>query len=612
MKTISLQRHLLTGLCLFALVAPAWAAQDAGITAQLQPQSIYLGESGQLVVTVNGSQSAEPNIPAVNGLEIVPVGQQSSMESINGAVTSNITLIYQVTANRVGNFTIPAITAEGAGGTQPIVLHVDKGAGGQTRSMASQNNAQLPAPAIGHHDTAVDAQNQSAFLRVVMPKQELTVGEEVPVEIKAYFRAGVSVSLDGLPMLGSDAFALNKLGDKPKQTRESINGVPYTVVTWISALTGIKAGDYPFKLDFPVTVSVQERDPDSGGNSPFDNAFFGGVFGQTTEKSLTLHSDGAVVKIKPLPLQGRPAGFSGAVGKFDVTSEVSATTGTTGDPLTLKMIIKGHGNFDRVSTNGLSAGTDWKTYQPNAHFEPADSSNTSGAKTFEQLIVPVNAGTQEIPALRFSYFDPDAQAYVTKATSSIAVEIAQNTAPAPVVTKPASTPADNAPNTNPDGLAADEVTPARVASSLRPLVLTPWFISLNALMLAALAAGVVIRYINSRRTHDPLRLQREAAEKALNGSLAVMDAAIQAKDTPRFFDAARRALQERLAAQWQLPASRVTIHEIRTRLNGRGEEVRTIFQTADEIAYSGRRFNAPDLRQWRDLVKNQLQQLEQL
>ncbi len=83
-----------------------------------------------------------------------------------------------------------------------------------------------------------------------------------------------------------------------------------------------------------------------------------------------------------------------------------------------------------------------------------------------------------------------------------------------------------------------------------------------------------------------------------------MDVALDAEDAPRFFHAARRALQERLAAQWQMPASRVTIPEIRTRLNGHGEEIRAVFQTADEIAYSGKRFTAPDLQRWRDLVKN--------
>ena len=154
--------------------------------------------------------------------------------------------------------------------------------------------------------------------------------------------------------------------------------------------------------------------------------------------------------------------------------------------------------------------------------------------------------------------------------------------------------------------------PAHATSSLRPLVLRPWFIALNAAMLAALAIGAILRRIHARRVNDPIRLKSEAVGKAVGESLAAMDAALQAKDAPRFFDAARRALQERLAAQWQVPASRITIPEIRSRMNGHGEEVRAVFQTADEIAYSGKRFTAPDLKQWRDLVKNQLHEIARL
>jgi hypothetical protein len=620
MKTTKL--HLISGFCAFALVTPALAAQNS-ITARLDPKSFGVGESAQLAVTVNGSQSADPNVPNVDGLEIVPVGQQSSMEIINGNVSANVTHIYQLTANRAGNFTIPAITADGAGSTQPIAFRVDNGAGGQSQRAPLQSRSQLSAPNIGSDDTApVDAKNQNAFLRVVLPKRELTVGELVPVEVKAYFRAGVSASLNGLPMISSDAFSLNKLGDKPEQTEESINGVPYTVVTWTSALSAVKAGDYPLNLDLPVMVRVQERAKRNGGgrdpfadffgdDSQFDNSLFDNFFGHATEKELTLHTDGAIVKIKALPLQGRPTGFSGAVGKFDVTSEAAASTGSTGDPLTMKISVTGEGNFDRVKTAGLPASAAWKTYQPSAKFEPADISNTSGTKTFEQSIVPAKAGAQEIPAVSFSYFDPQSGTYVTKKTNPIAVEIAQNTAaPAAIAAAPvAADSATDAPKANADGLADDEVVPARATSSLRPLVLRPWFISVNAVMLAGLALGAFIRRMRTRVANDPERLQREAAERAVNESLAAMDAALQAKDAPRFFGAARHALQERLAARWHVPASQVTIPEIRNRLNGHGDEVSAVFKTADEISYSGKRFTAPDLQQWRDLVKNQLQQL---
>jgi hypothetical protein len=606
---------IVTGLCVSALVAAALAAQSQ-ISTQLEPQSIALGESAELTVTVNSSEPAASTMPHVDGLEIEPIGQQTSMQIINGNVTSNVAQLFRVTPNRAGDFTIPAIGGSG----QPIKLHVDNGAGGRTQPTMPSARSHLPAPSFSQpsNSTPVDSKNQSAFLRIELPRQELTVGELVPVKVKAFFRAGVSASLNGLPALSSDAFTLNKLDDNPEQTRELIGGIPYTVVTWTSALSAVKAGDYPLNLDLPVIVKVQEKGTRRtnpfkdffGEDSAFDDSFFDNFFSNATQKPLTLHTDGATVKIKPLPTQGRPADFSGAVGQFDASSEASAKNGTTGDPLTVKLNITGRGNFDRVTTNGLTSSPAWKTYKANGKFTPDDNTGIQGSKTFEQSIVPTKAGVQEIPALSFSYFEPDTQRYVTKTTAPIAVDIAQGSASAPVA-PPTSVPVDNEPKPKTDGLAPDQVVAGRSVSSLRPLILAPWFVALNALMIAVLAVGVVFRWLRQRRANDPQRLQREAAEKSVGESLAKMDTALKAQDAQRFFTAARKALQDQLAAKWEMPASRVTIPEIRARLNGDGEEIRSVFQTADEIAYSGRRFTAPDLQSWRDLVKNKLQQLAQ-
>jgi hypothetical protein len=536
------------------------------------------------------------------------------MQMVNGNVTTNVAQVFSVTPNRAGDFTIPPIGGSG----QPLRLHVDKGNGAQTQRAMPQSRSHLPAPTFSQpsRSAMVDSKNQSAFLSVELPKQELTVGELVPVKVKAYFRAGVSVSLNGLPVLSSDAFTLNKLDDNPEQTRQLIGGVPYTVVTWTSALSAVKAGDYPLNLELPVMVTVRGKSSRGsnpfkdffGDDSGFDDAFFDNFFANATQKPLTLHTDGATVKIKPLPTQGRPADFSGAVGQFDVNTEASAKTGTTGDPLTLRINIEGRGNFDRVTTNGLTNSSDWKTYKPSGKFAANDSAGLEGTKTFEQSIIPRKAGPQEIPAVSFSYFDPETQRYVTKTTAPIALEIAQGSAPV-TATPPASAPVSEKPKANRNALAPDQLVTGRTVASLRPLVLTPWFIVMNALMIAALAIGAMWRWLHQRRANDPKRLQREALEKSVRDSLAKMDDALRAQDAPRFFTAARTALQERLAAKWELPANRVTVSEIRSRLNGNGQKIRSVFQTADEIAYSGRQFTAPDLQPWRAVVKEQLQQL---
>ena len=620
MKTHSFQRHLLTGLGFLALGAPAWSAQP-GITAQLQPRRIGLGESAQLAVTVQGSPSAEPNVPGVDGLEIAPVGQQSSMQIINGDVSANVTYLYQVAANRAGVFTVPAISAPGAGATLPIAFRVDNGARGQTQRAPAPSRSQPSAPDSSREDGAMDAQGQSAFLRVALPKQQLTVGELVPVQLKAYFRAGMAASLNGLPLLGSDAFSLGKIDEHPAQSEEMVNGQPFTVLTWDTTLSGVKAGEYPLNVDLPATIRVREKGR-RGGRNPFkdffgeDSPFGDSSFdftGSVSEKEVTLHTGGAIVKIQAQPAEGRPADFSGAVGDFDLSAEAPSATASVGEPFTLKIKISGKGNFDRVKTNGLARTADWKTYRPGAKFAAGDAAGFSGEKTFEQVVTPTKAGAQQIPSLSFSYFDPTDGRYVTKRTQPISLEIAAAAPGSAAAPDPSNAAAASAPLTNSEP-SAPRVNQSPIAT-LHPLVLRPWFIAANAVLVLAVALGALARRLGSRPSRDPHRLAREATERSIQGSLASMERAEKQGDGPGFFVAARHArhaLQTLLGEQWQIAPNQVTEPLIAQRLNGEGESLRLLFRAADEATYSKRVFTSTELRLWRDTFTKQLDRLKTL
>jgi hypothetical protein len=610
------QRYLIGGLCAASVMAaPAWAAPNR-ISARLDRLTLPLGESAQLAIVVKGSQPVEPNIPAVDGLEITPIGQQSSMQVINGAVSVEVRYVYQVMPNRPGNFTIPAIGASGVGSTQPVAFRVERTPGGQNAGSSRAGSSPLPALSFAppqEEDAPPDAKNQPAFLRVVLPKRELTVGELVPVELKACFPAGMSASLNGLPMLAGGAFSLNKLGKNPEQTREIIDGQPYNVITWSSALSAVQAGDYPLNLELPVIVRVQEKVKRGGGNpfkdffgdeSPFDDSALDDFFGQVTEKPLVLHSDSTPVKIQPLPVQGRPADFSGAVGKFDLSAEASVAKAMSGDPITLTIKITGQGNFDRVTTNGLVSSVAWKGYKPNSRFEPADTDGFAGTKVFGQTIVPTQSGSSVIPPMSFSYFDPEIRGYVTKTTSPIAIEIApgSTTAAALSPTTPAIPPATAG---SANGLMPDHLENGR-ASSLHPLMLTPWFLIGNALMVTVTCIGLLARRWRQKRANDPERLRTHAARAAVREAVSAMDEAIKNRDGTGFFQSARRAVTDRLAERWGLPSSRITPAEIRARLNSGGEKLCALFQRGDEVAYSHEKVTATELTQWRSDIAQQL------
>jgi len=163
---------------------------------------------------------------------------------------------------QAGNFTIPAVKAgrgTDAAMSQPVVLKVRKGAGGLS-AVNSPNQNPLPAPAVsGDEEPMSTAEQQSfGFLRLVTSKKEFYVGEMVPVELKACFRAGVELRVDGLPKLNSDAFTMNQLGNQPVRSQQLINGVPYTVFTWPTVITAVKAGDYEMSVELPTTVTVRQ------------------------------------------------------------------------------------------------------------------------------------------------------------------------------------------------------------------------------------------------------------------------------------------------------------------------------------------------------------------
>ena len=191
------------------LALPALAA-NPGISATLEPSHVAVGEAAQLTVTVIGGSGDEPALPHVDGLKFTPTGQSNEYQSVNGVVSASSSYTYLVTATRAGKFTIPAMkvgNGSSAETTRPIVLQV---------SAAAPNAGVRPAPALpapnvtgADDDQAVSNNGQQAFLRLVIPKRTLHVGELVPVQIKAYFRGGVQARINGLPALSSDAFTLN-------------------------------------------------------------------------------------------------------------------------------------------------------------------------------------------------------------------------------------------------------------------------------------------------------------------------------------------------------------------------------------------------------------------
>jgi hypothetical protein len=603
------------------LLASVWvtSAKSPAVTATLDPAEISFGDVAQLTVTMQGQGQSAPQLPSVNGLSFQPVGQSSQIQIINGSMTANVSYNYVVNPKRLGTFTIPAIKAgsgSDAAESSPVVLTVLKRAGGSTSGAPQAGQS-------GSDDSTVAPDPQSfGFLRVVSPKKEFYVGEQVPVELKAFFRAGVELRLDGLPKLNSDAFAMNKLSDQPARSEQIIGGVPYTVFTWSTAITAVKAGDYEMSVEIPTTVTVRQRvqRPHSRANNPFGDPFFDEVFndpffnnffGSATQKEVALSSEPSPVKILSVPTKKRPANFTGAVGKFEMAAQATPLQAAVGDPITLKLKLSGSGNFERANPPALERNNEWKTYKPTAKFEPEDSAGCSGTKTFEQALVPERSGKLVIPALAFSYFDPESKEYVTRSTEPLSIDIApgQSVANAVLSAPDTHTPPVARPGGEP-GLAPNKLGPGRFHTTLRPWFFNPWLLAGALLPSMVLLAIYWFMRRQQALALDPRRVRLAEAQREMEDQLQVMEGAANRGATSEFFAAARGAFQNQLGALWGLIPQTITLAEINNRLNGEADGFRFVFELADEVAYTGRTFAAAELQKWHKVINAELNKLK--
>lgn len=541
-------------LFLFAFCNSVFAAPS--LEAALDRDTISLGESATLSLTFSDVSSApQVSLPRVANLQINYVGQSSQFTMVNGRSSSSISQNYEVTPRAAGEFVIPAIRVN-AGGTilssQPIKLKVVQGAA------PDATQEKLPA-----------------FLKLIVPKNQLYVGETVPVEIQLYVQAATDVNA---PQLTSEGFTIGQM-PQPNPTRTRVGGEIYNLITFKMPVAATRAGSLTLG---PATLSLKLL------MGPRD--FFGNY---TEARQVTLRSEPQNVQALPLPTENQPASFNGAIGNFTMQFNAGPTNVAVGDPITLKVQISGRGSLDLIS---LPAQNDWrefKMYPATSKVESNDPLGLQGTKTFEQIVVPQNSEVKELPAFSFSFFDPGQKKYRTLTHPAI-----------PLVVRPtAATPQPTvfASNAN-----VNEEQPAREIVHIKPqlgelqavsapLVRQPWFLILQGAAPLIWIASLILRKRKESLANNPqLRRQREV-EQIVKRGLRELSNQAAANESERFFATVFRLLQEQIGERLDLPASGITEEVVEEKLLPMGVSAATLattqelFQTCNQARYTSQR-----------------------
>ncbi|MEP6834702.1 MAG: BatD family protein [Gemmatimonas sp.] len=142
------------------------------------------------------------------------------------------------------------------------------------------------------------------------------------------------------------------------------------------------------------------------------------------EDSHTLKAESSTVVVRPLPEEGRPADFGGAVGVLKAVVQLDAAVARVGDPLVLTLRVSGSGNIKLLPRPTLEV--EWATNVPGTERLHMDTSSSvvRGSKEFDWILTPTRAGDVSTPAIDYSYFNPNTRKYET--TEAAPVQFAIN------------------------------------------------------------------------------------------------------------------------------------------------------------------------------------------
>ena len=166
----------------------------------------------------------------------------------------------------------------------------------------------------------------------------------------------------------------------------------------------------PLTLDVPIDVRSNRRD------------FFGRFM--TTRVNKTISAGRRTIDVKPLPLENRPDDFTGAVGYFDFDTSISRTELDAQESLEYSVTVRGEGNLKLFELPKPQFPNAFEVYEP-ARSDKISTRTTGmrGSVAEVYTLVPQNQGNYPLPELRFSYFDPNLERYITKTAADHVVNV---------------------------------------------------------------------------------------------------------------------------------------------------------------------------------------------
>ena len=409
-------------------------AQEIRVEA---PSTAYANSPFQVKVMVSGGDFSDFKDPQFNGLRVL--GKGSMTQIVNWKKSQGYT--YTVMAESEGTATIGAASCVVNGtrySTQPRQVKIEA-----ARQQQQQQRRRSPysgmfdddeedpfealhkqmqqmmqqmdpyagaAPQQPTYDPAGKNDADAIFAKISINKTNPYKGEQVILTYKLYTRIDFSLTSGFHAPEKKGFWSENLLLDQKyiKPQQETINGKRYICYELgREALYAQEDGSLKIDvMDLPIQAVFYT-------SQPINIGFFTIQASRPDPQQITLKTNPLNVKVKHLP-DGAPAGYDGAVGKFDITGGVDKKQTRVNEAITYSLTIKGQGNLTLIDNPQVDFPNIFEAYDPDVEDKINRNANgISGSRTFKWVLIPRSEGVYEIPEFKFSYFDPATDKYET-------------------------------------------------------------------------------------------------------------------------------------------------------------------------------------------------------
>lgn len=329
--------------------------------------------------------------------------RSTSIQIINGKKTSSysFTYTYIVKAPGKGTYTLNPATAKIEGKTyksNKLTINVvenknyDPGQNNQAKKQQKRKSSG----------------SGGAFARLNVNKTEVYEGEPIYASLTIYLPKQNLAGFKDVTFPEFNGFWSEEysMPEQIQLKRENIGGKNYfaaQIASWIlypqrSGELTISSGKYNIVL----------RETVSGGNS---RSIFDSFFNHYENVPKTLKNKPVKIDVNPLP-SAQPTDFSGGIGKFKVSSQLSHDSVDVNEAVNLRIKISGTGNLNLIDEPKLDLPKVFEVYDPEITSNYKQTLNgTQGSIEYDYTIIPRYPDKYTIKPVNISWFDPSEKSY---------------------------------------------------------------------------------------------------------------------------------------------------------------------------------------------------------